>query len=137
MSQKMVHMKILNKYGGKSEHALKSRCIESCSTEEYINAPEDLVKRTKSGRNCKKVGTKSTNKSFIKKGKPRQPFKHNTLNSNKQRKCHKCGFFGHLSNNCLKKVKITVIVETDDHNDKEEKSHSEKETEKSESSESD
>ncbi|MBW0581101.1 hypothetical protein O181_120816 [Austropuccinia psidii MF-1] len=28
MSQKMVHMKILNKFGGELEHALRSRCIE-------------------------------------------------------------------------------------------------------------
>ncbi|MBW0570880.1 hypothetical protein O181_110595 [Austropuccinia psidii MF-1] len=33
MSQKMVHMKILKKYGGEFEHALRSRCIEPFSTE--------------------------------------------------------------------------------------------------------
>ncbi|MBW0530377.1 hypothetical protein O181_070092 [Austropuccinia psidii MF-1] len=67
MSQKMVHMKILKKCGGELKHALRSRCIEPCSTEEYINALEDTVTRTKLGRNWKKLDIKSPNKPFIKK----------------------------------------------------------------------
>ncbi|MBW0535482.1 hypothetical protein O181_075197 [Austropuccinia psidii MF-1] len=50
MSQKMVHMKILKKCRGELEHSLKSRCIEPCSTEEYINALEDIVTRKTIGR---------------------------------------------------------------------------------------
>ncbi|MBW0544195.1 hypothetical protein O181_083910 [Austropuccinia psidii MF-1] len=49
MSQKMVHIKILKICGGELEHALRCRCIEPCSTEEYINALEDIVTRTKIG----------------------------------------------------------------------------------------
>ncbi|MBW0520041.1 hypothetical protein O181_059756 [Austropuccinia psidii MF-1] len=135
MSQKMVHMKILKKCGGGLEHALRSRCIEPCSTEEYINALEDIVTRTKIGRTWKKLDIKSPNKPLIKKDKPREPFRSNTSNSNEQRKCHKCGGIGRLANNCLKKAKINQIVETEDHNDKEEESDSEKDTEESENSE--
>ncbi|MBW0568599.1 hypothetical protein O181_108314 [Austropuccinia psidii MF-1] len=47
MSQEMVHMKILKKCGGELEHALRSRCIEPCSTEEFINELEDIVTRKK------------------------------------------------------------------------------------------
>ncbi|MBW0467697.1 hypothetical protein O181_007412 [Austropuccinia psidii MF-1] len=133
----MVHMKILKKCGGELEHALRSSCIEPCSTEEYINALEDIVTRTKIGRTWKKLDIKILNKPFIKKDKPREPFKPNTFNSNEQRKCHKCGGIGHLANNCLEKAKINQIVETEDHNDKEEESDSEKDTEESETSESD
>ncbi|MBW0554785.1 hypothetical protein O181_094500 [Austropuccinia psidii MF-1] len=129
MSQKMMHMKILKKFGGESEHALRRRCIEPCSTEEYINALEDIVTRTKIGRTWKTLGIKGPNKPFINKYKPREPLKPNTPNSNEQRKCHKCGGIGQLANNCLKKANIKEIVETDDHNDKEEESYSEKETE--------
>ncbi|MBW0555065.1 hypothetical protein O181_094780, partial [Austropuccinia psidii MF-1] len=114
-----------------------SRCIEPCSTEEYINALEDIVTRTKIGRTWKKLDIKSPNKPFIKKDKSKESFKPNTSNNNEQRKCHKCGGIGHLANNCLKKAKINEIVETENHNDKEEESDSEKETEESESSESD
>ncbi|MBW0491654.1 hypothetical protein O181_031369 [Austropuccinia psidii MF-1] len=128
MSQKMVHMKILNKCGGELEHAPRSRCIEQCSTEEYITALEGLVTRTKIGRTWKKLDIKSSNKPFINKDKPRQPFKPNTSNSNEQGKCHNCRGIGQLANNCLKKEKINEIVETEDHNDKEE-SDSEKDTE--------
>ncbi|MBW0526589.1 hypothetical protein O181_066304 [Austropuccinia psidii MF-1] len=60
MSQKMVHMKILKKCGGELEHALRSRCIEPCSTEEYINALEDIVTKTKIGRTWKKIGHKKS-----------------------------------------------------------------------------
>ncbi|MBW0568731.1 hypothetical protein O181_108446 [Austropuccinia psidii MF-1] len=55
MSQNMVHMKILKKFGGELEHSLGSRCIEPCSKEEYINALEDIVTRTKIGRTWKKI----------------------------------------------------------------------------------
>ncbi|MBW0535438.1 hypothetical protein O181_075153 [Austropuccinia psidii MF-1] len=49
ISQKMVHMKILKKCGGELENALRSRCIEPFSREEYINALEDIVTRNKIG----------------------------------------------------------------------------------------
>ncbi|MBW0592577.1 hypothetical protein O181_132292, partial [Austropuccinia psidii MF-1] len=81
MSQKMVHMKILKKCGGELKHALRSRCIEPCSTEEYINALEDIVKRTKIGRTWKKLDIKSPNKPFIKKDKSKEAFKPNTPNN--------------------------------------------------------
>ncbi|MBW0504109.1 hypothetical protein O181_043824 [Austropuccinia psidii MF-1] len=69
--------------------------------------------------------------------KSREPFKPNTPSSNEQIKCHKFGGIEHLVNNCLKKANISEIVETGDHNDKEEESDSEKDTEDSEPSESD
>ncbi|MBW0570504.1 hypothetical protein O181_110219 [Austropuccinia psidii MF-1] len=124
----MVHMKIFKKCGGELEHVLRSRCIEPCSTEEYINALEAIVTRKKIGRNWKKLDLKSPNKPFIKKDKPRETFKRKTSNRHKQIKCHKCGGIGHLANNCLKKDKINEIVETEDHNDDDEESDSEKET---------
>ncbi|MBW0592232.1 hypothetical protein O181_131947 [Austropuccinia psidii MF-1] len=133
----MVHMKILKKCEGELERALRSRCIEPCSTEEYINALEDIVTRTKIGRTWKKLDIKSPNKPFIKRDKSKEAFKPNISNNNEQRKCHKCGGIGHLANNCLKKAKINEIVETENHNGKEEESDSEKETEQSQTSEKD
>ncbi|MBW0518705.1 hypothetical protein O181_058420 [Austropuccinia psidii MF-1] len=82
ISQKMVHMKILKKCGGELENSLRSRCIEPSSTEEYINALEDIVTRTKIGRTWKKFNIKSPNKPFIKKYKPRETFNTNKSNSN-------------------------------------------------------
>ncbi|MBW0493565.1 hypothetical protein O181_033280, partial [Austropuccinia psidii MF-1] len=79
----------------------------------------------------------SSNKPFIKKDKPKEPFKTNTPNSDEQRKFHKCGGIGHLANNCLKRAKVKEIVEKEDHNNKEEESDSEKDTEESETYESD
>ncbi|MBW0546961.1 hypothetical protein O181_086676 [Austropuccinia psidii MF-1] len=137
MSQKMVHMKILKKCGGELEHALRSRCIEPCSTEVYINALEDIVTRTKTGRTLKKLDIQSPNKQFIKKDKPRETLKPNTSNNNEKRKCYKCGGIGHLANNFLKKAKINEIVETEDQKDKKEESYSEKDTKESKTSESD
>ncbi|MBW0520646.1 hypothetical protein O181_060361 [Austropuccinia psidii MF-1] len=49
MSETMVHKRILQKCGGGFEHAIRSRCIELCSTEDYINAMEDITTRTKIG----------------------------------------------------------------------------------------
>ncbi|MBW0580897.1 hypothetical protein O181_120612 [Austropuccinia psidii MF-1] len=122
-------MKILKKCGGELEHSLRSRCIEAYPTEEYINALEDIVTRTKIGRTWKKLDIKSPNKPSIRKDKSKEAFKPNKSNNNEQRKCHNCGGIGHLANNCLKKPKINEIVETQNHKDKDEESESEKETE--------
>ncbi|MBW0504106.1 hypothetical protein O181_043821 [Austropuccinia psidii MF-1] len=120
-----------------NERSLRSSFIEPCSTEEYINSLENIVIRTKICRAWKKVHIKTPNKQFIKKDKPREPFKPNTTNSNEQIQCHKCGGIGSLANNCLKKEKINEIVETEDYNEEEEELYSEKDTEKSATSESD
>ncbi|MBW0574089.1 hypothetical protein O181_113804, partial [Austropuccinia psidii MF-1] len=101
--------------------------------EEYINSLEDIVTRTKISRTWKKVDIKSPNKAFIKKDEQREPFKTNTTNINEQRKYYKCGVIGQLANNFLKKANISEIVETEDHNDKEEDSDSEKDTEERQS----
>ncbi|MBW0502429.1 hypothetical protein O181_042144 [Austropuccinia psidii MF-1] len=87
--------------------------IDPFFTGEYINSLGDIVTRTKIGRTWIKLDIKSPNK-------PMKPFKSNTPNANEQIKCHKCGGIGDLANNCLKKTKINEIVETEDHNDKEE-----------------
>ncbi|MBW0513079.1 hypothetical protein O181_052794 [Austropuccinia psidii MF-1] len=122
-------MKLLRKCGGELENSIRSRYIEPCSTEEFINALEDIVKRTKIGTKWKKLDIKISNKPFIKKDKTKEPFKPN--NTNEQRKCHRCGGIGQLANKCLKKEMINEIVETEDNNDKEEKSYFEKATEES------
>ncbi|MBW0536432.1 hypothetical protein O181_076147 [Austropuccinia psidii MF-1] len=127
-------MKILKKCGGELENSVRSRCIEPCSTEEYINSLEYIVTRTKICGTWNKLDIKSSNKPFIKKDKPREPFNPNTSNINEQRKFQKCGGIGYLAINCLKKVKINEIVETENHNDKEEESDSKKDTEESETS---
>ncbi|MBW0555439.1 hypothetical protein O181_095154 [Austropuccinia psidii MF-1] len=43
-------MKILRKCGGEIEHAIKCRCAEPCSSENYINAMEDIITRTRIGK---------------------------------------------------------------------------------------
>ncbi|MBW0469481.1 hypothetical protein O181_009196 [Austropuccinia psidii MF-1] len=86
--------------------------------------------RTKIGRSWRKLDIKIPNKQFIEKDKPKESFK--PRNTNEKRKFHKCGGMGNLANHCLKKEeKINVIVETGEHNDKEEESYSEIENEES------
>ncbi|MBW0487288.1 hypothetical protein O181_027003 [Austropuccinia psidii MF-1] len=107
----MVCMKILKKCGGELEHSLTSRCIEPCSTEEYINALEDIVTRAKTGRPWNKLNIKSINKTFIKGDKQREPFRPNTPKTHEKGKFHKCGGIEHLANNFPKKAKINEILE--------------------------
>ncbi|MBW0462083.1 hypothetical protein O181_001798 [Austropuccinia psidii MF-1] len=95
-----------------------------------------MVTRTKIGRKWKELDIKSPNKPFIKKYKPREPFKTNKSNTNEKRKFHKCGGIGHLPNNCLEKATVNEIVETEEKYYKEE-SDSDKDTEESETSKSD
>ncbi|MBW0577689.1 hypothetical protein O181_117404, partial [Austropuccinia psidii MF-1] len=55
MSETMINMKILRKFGGELQHAFKSICVEPCSTEDYINAMEDIITRTSTGETWTKI----------------------------------------------------------------------------------
>ncbi|MBW0547407.1 hypothetical protein O181_087122 [Austropuccinia psidii MF-1] len=108
MSETMVHKRILRNCGGDLEHAIKSRFIEPCSKEDYINAMENITTRTKIGRNWYKppMDNKTSGKPIP---KPNKPHKKASI------KCHKCGSTPHLANACPKKTRINEIeIEKDD-----------------------
>ncbi|MBW0555878.1 hypothetical protein O181_095593 [Austropuccinia psidii MF-1] len=108
ISETMVHKRILIKCGCDLDHAIRSRCIEPCSTEDYINAMEDITTRTKIGRNWYKppMDNNSSGKPIPKSNKP---------HDKAPLKCHKCGSTSHLANNCSKKTRINEIeIEKDD-----------------------
>ncbi|MBW0520946.1 hypothetical protein O181_060661 [Austropuccinia psidii MF-1] len=50
MSDTMINMKILRNCGEAREYAIKCRCVEPCSTEDYINSMEDIITRTRMGK---------------------------------------------------------------------------------------
>ncbi|MBW0463111.1 hypothetical protein O181_002826 [Austropuccinia psidii MF-1] len=50
ISDYMINMKILRKFEGELEHAIKCRCVEPFSTEEYLNGMEDIATRTITGK---------------------------------------------------------------------------------------
>ncbi|MBW0567794.1 hypothetical protein O181_107509 [Austropuccinia psidii MF-1] len=76
MSEKMVHKRILIKCGGDLDHAITSRFIEPFSTEDHINAMEDITTRTKIGRNWYKspIFNKASGKPISKPNKPQDRF---------------------------------------------------------------
>ncbi|MBW0504966.1 hypothetical protein O181_044681 [Austropuccinia psidii MF-1] len=95
MSETMLHKRILRKCGGDLENAIRRRCIEPCSTEDYINAMEDITTRTKIGRNWYKppMDNKTSGKPIP---NPNEPHDKAAL------KCHKCRSTSHLANTCPK-----------------------------------
>ncbi|MBW0580281.1 hypothetical protein O181_119996 [Austropuccinia psidii MF-1] len=108
MSEKMVHKRILRKCGGHPGHAIRSRCIEPWSTEDYINAMDDITTRTKIGRNWYKppIDNKTSGKPIP---KPKKTHEKAPL------KCHKCGSTSHLANTCHTKTRINEMrIEKDD-----------------------
>ncbi|MBW0476187.1 hypothetical protein O181_015902 [Austropuccinia psidii MF-1] len=46
-SDSMINMRILRKCRAELENYIKCRCVEPCSTEDYINAMEDIITRTR------------------------------------------------------------------------------------------
>ncbi|MBW0516807.1 hypothetical protein O181_056522 [Austropuccinia psidii MF-1] len=84
MSKTMIHKRILRKCGGDLETTIRSRCMETFSTEDYMNAMEDITTRIKIGRNWYKPPM--DNKTC---GKPIP--KPNKLHDKAPLKCHKCG----------------------------------------------
>ncbi|MBW0498944.1 hypothetical protein O181_038659 [Austropuccinia psidii MF-1] len=79
MSETMVHKRTLRKCGGDLENAIRSRFIEPSSTEDYINAMEEITSTTKIGRNWYQtpIDNKTSGKPILKPNKPqdRAPLK--------------------------------------------------------------
>ncbi|MBW0494273.1 hypothetical protein O181_033988 [Austropuccinia psidii MF-1] len=102
MYEKMVNKRILIKFGGDLEDAIRRRCIEPFSTKDYMNSMEDINTRTKIGRNWYKppIDNKTSGKPISLANKPQDiaPLK-----------CHKCGRTSHLDNTCPKKTRINEI----------------------------
>ncbi|MBW0547103.1 hypothetical protein O181_086818 [Austropuccinia psidii MF-1] len=98
MSDSMINMKILSKCGGELEHAIKCRCVETCSLEDYINSIEDIITRTRIGKTWTRapIESKMVPKISRDEKRPEKPVL----------KCHKCGSTSHLANTCTKKTKI-------------------------------
>ncbi|MBW0507830.1 hypothetical protein O181_047545 [Austropuccinia psidii MF-1] len=91
MSETMIHKRILRKCGGYLEYAIRSRCIEPCSTEDYINAMEEITSRKRIGRNgYKHPMDNKTNWKPI--PKPNKPHDKSPL------KCNICGSSSYLAN---------------------------------------
>ncbi|MBW0545504.1 hypothetical protein O181_085219 [Austropuccinia psidii MF-1] len=98
MSDSMINMKILKKCGGELEHAIKCKCVEPCSTEDYINAMEDIITRTGIGKTWTRLPMES--KMVSKASREDKRAERPTL------KFHKCGRTSHLAKTCTKKTKI-------------------------------
>ncbi|MBW0531377.1 hypothetical protein O181_071092 [Austropuccinia psidii MF-1] len=124
MSDTMINMKILRKCGGEIEHAIKSRCVEPCSTEDYINAMEYIITRTRIGKTWTKIPIESKIVSKIPR-EDRRPEKTVFM-------CHKCGSTAHLANTCTKKTKINEVQVIEEVHCTEEKEESDQDSEISE-----
>ncbi|MBW0498741.1 hypothetical protein O181_038456 [Austropuccinia psidii MF-1] len=83
MSETMINKRISRECGGDLENAIRSRCIEPCSTEDYINAMEDITTRTKIGGNWYKPPMDNKNSE-----KPTP--KPNKAHEKAPSKCHNC-----------------------------------------------
>ncbi|MBW0535842.1 hypothetical protein O181_075557 [Austropuccinia psidii MF-1] len=87
MSDSMINMKILRKCGGELEHAIKCRCVEPCSSEDCINAMEEIITRTRIGKTWTRtpINSKMVPKISIDDKRHEKPVL----------KCHKCAIKGH------------------------------------------
>ncbi|MBW0463166.1 hypothetical protein O181_002881 [Austropuccinia psidii MF-1] len=98
MSDSMINIKILRKCGGELEHAIKCRCVEPCSTEDYINSMEDTITSTRIGKTWTRspIESKMVSKTSREDKRPGRPVL----------KCFKCWSTSYLSNTRTKKTKI-------------------------------
>ncbi|MBW0536270.1 hypothetical protein O181_075985 [Austropuccinia psidii MF-1] len=102
MFETIVHKKILRKCGGDLENAIRSRCIEAFSTEDYIIAMEDIAFRKIIIKNLYKppIEKKTSGKPI---SRPNEPQDRAPL------KGYKCVSTSHLENTCPKKTRINGI----------------------------
>ncbi|MBW0507781.1 hypothetical protein O181_047496 [Austropuccinia psidii MF-1] len=124
ISETMINMQILTKCGGELEHAIKSRCVEPFSTEDYINVMEDIITRTRIGKTWTRIPMES-------KMAPKIPREHKRP-ERPVLKCHKCGSTLHLANTFTKKTKINEVQVIERIQCTEEKEESDQDSEVSE-----
>ncbi|MBW0569799.1 hypothetical protein O181_109514 [Austropuccinia psidii MF-1] len=93
---------ILRKCAGDLEHSIRSRCIEPFSTEDYIDAMEDITTRKQIGRNWYKnpIDNKTSGKPISRSNKPQD---------RANLKLHKCGSTSHMTNTCPKRTRINKM----------------------------
>ncbi|MBW0508566.1 hypothetical protein O181_048281 [Austropuccinia psidii MF-1] len=101
MSDTMINMKISRGCGGELEHAIKCRCVEPCSTDNYVISMEDIITRKRIGITWTKIPMESKMVPKI-SGEDRRP-------GRPVLKLHKCGSISNLANNCPKKTKINEV----------------------------
>ncbi|MBW0528676.1 hypothetical protein O181_068391 [Austropuccinia psidii MF-1] len=72
MSETIINISILRKFGGDLEDAIRSRFIEPCSTENYISSMEDITTKTNIGRNWYKppIDNKAGGKPISRPNRP-------------------------------------------------------------------
>ncbi|MBW0556829.1 hypothetical protein O181_096544 [Austropuccinia psidii MF-1] len=82
MSDTIINMKILRKCRRELENSIKFICVETCSTEDYINAMEDIITRTRTGKPWTgfPMESKIVSKPSKQDKRPERPVL----------KCHKC-----------------------------------------------
>ncbi|MBW0476172.1 hypothetical protein O181_015887 [Austropuccinia psidii MF-1] len=124
MSDSMINTQISRKCGGEIEHAIKYRCEETCSLEDYINSMEDIITSTRIGRAWTRnhMDFIMIPKIYREDKRPEIPVL----------KCNKCGSTSHLANTCTKKAKINEVQVIEEGQCDEEKEEYNQESEVSE-----
>ncbi|MBW0480777.1 hypothetical protein O181_020492 [Austropuccinia psidii MF-1] len=113
MSDSMINMKILRKCRGELQDYVKCRCVEPFPKEDYINAMEYIITRTRIG------------KTWIRNLMESKLIPNISSKENKPvLKCHKCGRTSHLSNICMKKTQINDVQINEEVQGSEEKDES-------------
>ncbi|MBW0519975.1 hypothetical protein O181_059690 [Austropuccinia psidii MF-1] len=98
MFDPMINMKVLRKCGEELEHAIKCRCVEPCSTGDYINSMEVISTKTIIGETWTRTPMES--KMILKSSKEDRRLERTVL------KCHNFESTSHLANTCTKNTKI-------------------------------
>ncbi|MBW0527125.1 hypothetical protein O181_066840 [Austropuccinia psidii MF-1] len=90
MSDSMINMRILRKCGVELEHDIKCRCVGPCSKEDYINAMENIITRTRIGKTWTRIPMESKMVSGTSREDKRLEIP--------VLECNKCGSTSYLAN---------------------------------------
>ncbi|MBW0559964.1 hypothetical protein O181_099679 [Austropuccinia psidii MF-1] len=98
MSESMMDMKIVRKCGGELQNAMKCRCVEPCSTKDYISAMADVITRTRIGKTWIRVPMES--KMVSKTSREDKRAERPVL------KCNRCEITSNMANTFTKKTNV-------------------------------
>ncbi|MBW0505406.1 hypothetical protein O181_045121 [Austropuccinia psidii MF-1] len=111
MSEFMIHRKILRKWGGDLDNAIKSRTTEQSSAEDIINILEEVTTKTSIGSSRVNLKTRFNTpwKDSVDKNTKEISNNINYKSADAIRKLHICQSTTHLASSCPRKGKINKI----------------------------
>ncbi|MBW0553858.1 hypothetical protein O181_093573 [Austropuccinia psidii MF-1] len=111
MNIQMRNHKLLTQILGELEHALRCRCNQNCTLDDFPKTLQDVRKRTNIGKFTRHRSSSFKEKQPLRVEIKDKPKERVAEMARKKNSCHNCGSTDHYANNCPKAKKNVYAIE--------------------------